>query len=621
MWMRLLLAVLVAGRAVQSVVSVKYVVVETKQGKIKGVREDNDYGLDQVTTQVDSYLGVPYGKAERFERAKYHPFWFDVKDALEPGPMCPQDPDPLYVPVRSPPSLNMSEECLYLNIFAPYQGSGANYPVMMYIHGGSYVDGSGANYDGSVLAQYGVVVVTINYRLGLLGFLSSGSDALPGNYGFTDQVLALQWIQENIEVFGGDPNKVTIFGNSAGGWFVGLHLLTQQSKGLFHGAIIQSAPILPVRFNRSVNTAAQSSSTFKEASTLLGCDHDSAEDRIMCIKEKSWEIIVDQTNMMWYEVRPTIDGDIIKKSLENLLEAGKVNRVPVIIGLTKHEEMRFLAAMELMGDKSVKNRDSFRKILTDSVYKWNHRVNVPEQVLDVIEFEYLDWANPDDPIRIREGLEQALTDKRMVVPTLRTATLLSAANIPTYLYQVHHPISMNLKNQPWKWWPWLGNYTYHESDLALVFGLPFTGKALVRVWHKGAYMNEDRVLSKHMMELWTQFAKEGKPMTTSVMKAQGVGNWEKYHPKHGNYIYLCYNNLTMARKLRAKSVRFWENLVPALQKKMGLLQDAEATRSQLRVYSAVLWFLVGVCGLLVTAVIILAVKLSQAKGVRQGESL
>jgi hypothetical protein len=105
------------------------------------------------------------------------------------------------------------------------------------------------------------------------------------------------------------------------------------------------------------------------------------------------------------------------------------------------------------------------------------------------------------------------------------------------------------------------------------------------------------------------------------MKAQGIGTWEKFHPKDGNYIYLCHKNLTMARKLRAKSVRFWENLVPSLESKMGLLEDAETTISQLMIYSAVLWFLVGVCCLLIIAVIVLAVKLSQTKCPRQGESL
>ena len=139
---------------------------------------------------------------------------------------------------------NYSEDCLYLNVYVPAQNDSLNptteYPVMVYIHGGAFTSGTALLSPGLVLPTYGVVLVTIQYRLGPFGFLSTRDSNSPGNYGMLDQVLALKWVNENIKNFGGDPNKVTIFGFSAGGASVGLHLLSPLSKGFFHGAISES---------------------------------------------------------------------------------------------------------------------------------------------------------------------------------------------------------------------------------------------------------------------------------------------------------------------------------------------------------------------------------------------
>uniref|UniRef100_A0A671N1P5 Carboxylic ester hydrolase n=1 Tax=Sinocyclocheilus anshuiensis TaxID=1608454 RepID=A0A671N1P5_9TELE len=201
-------------------------------------------------TIVNSYLGVPFAKPPvgplRLVRPQPAEKWDGVRDATKQPPMCIQDRQSsvielefLAMDVEIP---EVSEYCLYLNIYTPVKpGEDAKLPVMVWIHGGGLSLGSASVYDGSVLSAYhDVVVVLIQYRLGLLGFFSTGDEHAPGNYGLLDQVAALQWVQENIYSFGGDPGSVTIFGESAGGISVSTLILSPLASGLFHRAIAES---------------------------------------------------------------------------------------------------------------------------------------------------------------------------------------------------------------------------------------------------------------------------------------------------------------------------------------------------------------------------------------------
>uniref|UniRef100_A0AAR2KMR9 Carboxylic ester hydrolase n=1 Tax=Pygocentrus nattereri TaxID=42514 RepID=A0AAR2KMR9_PYGNA len=221
-------------------------VVQTKLGALKG-----EYvtvkGKDTV---VHSYLGVPFAKSPvgplRLAPPQPAEAWEGVRDATQQPYICIQHRT-LLVGLLQHLLMNfevpeMSEDCLYLNIYTPSKpGEDAKLPVMVWIHGGGLTLGSASMQDGSVLAAYeDVVVVVIQYRLGLLGFFSTGDEHAPGNYGLLDQVAALQWVQENIHSFGGDPGAVTIFGESAGGISVSLQILSPLSAGLFRSAIAES---------------------------------------------------------------------------------------------------------------------------------------------------------------------------------------------------------------------------------------------------------------------------------------------------------------------------------------------------------------------------------------------
>jgi carboxylesterase type B len=190
------------------------------------------------TFAADAYEGIRYGNAKRWTAPTPAPAAAGLVRATAFGPICPQAPGD---------GTNQSEDCLYLNLWTPTRSSVKNLPVMVFIHGGFFVSGAGSLpvYDGARLAVRGaVIVVTLNYRLGALGFLAggSGADRLAGNYGFQDQQRALQWVRRNIRSFGGDPAKITIFGESAGAMSVGAHLVAPGSQTLFRSAIMESNP-------------------------------------------------------------------------------------------------------------------------------------------------------------------------------------------------------------------------------------------------------------------------------------------------------------------------------------------------------------------------------------------
>lgn len=241
----------VAARVLSSYAQVYSQTVNTHYGKLRGMRMSlpND-----ILGPVDQYLGVPYAAPpvgeKRFLPPEPPPSWSGIRNATHFSPVCPQNiqnavPD-IMMPVWFTSNLDtvtgylqeQSEDCLFLNIYVPTEDdirdSGAK-PVMVYIHGGSYMEGSGNMIDGSVLASYGnVIVITLNYRVGVLGFLSTGDQAAKGNYGLLDQIQALRWVSENVAFFGGDPRRITVFGSGIGASCVSLLTLSHHSEGILN---------------------------------------------------------------------------------------------------------------------------------------------------------------------------------------------------------------------------------------------------------------------------------------------------------------------------------------------------------------------------------------------------
>lgn len=212
-------------------------IAQTAAGSVAGV----------TLASVRRWLGIPYACAGRFEVPAPVEPWPGVREARRFGKQCPQMMGGKIKPGQFD-NASFGEDCLHLNVYAPEGGAPGLKPVMVWIHGGAFMGGSGDPYDGSALAREGdVIVVTINYRLGVLGFVNFGEalglPQIPSNLGLRDQIAALEWVRDNIAAFGGDPAKVTIAGQSAGSLSVSLLMLAPSARGLFRGAIAQSGAV------------------------------------------------------------------------------------------------------------------------------------------------------------------------------------------------------------------------------------------------------------------------------------------------------------------------------------------------------------------------------------------
>ena len=271
-------------------------------------------------------------------RRGLRPDWNGVRDATEFAPSCPQSASfNLFFPPGP-----IDEDCLYLNVSTPTLRSKAARPVLVWIHGGGLTQDAARNYDGTELAADGAVVVTINYRLGALGFLShpslaSSRDGASGNYGLMDQQAALRWVQENIARFGGDPHKVAIAGQSAGGLSVLAHLVSRGSRGLFQRAIVQSGAFALTQLPLAAAEA------FGESfATAVGCPDQTAA----CLRSVSVDDLV--RFFPGAAIPGVVDGRVLTESIGTALAAGRFARVPILNGSNHDEERLFLDGLRFV---------------------------------------------------------------------------------------------------------------------------------------------------------------------------------------------------------------------------------------------------------------------------------
>ncbi len=305
--------------------------VDIAQGRLRG-----ETGADGVL----AFRGVPYAEAERFRPPTRAKGWASVRDATRPGPAAPQDTPP---GVSAMPPL--SEDCLNLNVFTP-AADGARRPVLFYIHGGAFVTGTGAFHSGARLAaDEDVVVVTINYRLGVLGFppFRVFGDDTPMNLGLLDQVAALEWVRDKIAAVGGDPGNVTVFGYSAGGWSTGALMVMPQARGLFHRAAPQSGA-----FMYAMRKEAQA----EHAAVLLGAlglEHVDRDALLLAAPEAllkaqaatvaRWRerVAADQIVELDFPFTPLNDGVTLAEHPIVSILRGACADLPVLIGTTGEE--------------------------------------------------------------------------------------------------------------------------------------------------------------------------------------------------------------------------------------------------------------------------------------------
>uniref|UniRef100_A0A5G3JDL4 Carboxylic ester hydrolase n=1 Tax=Xenopus tropicalis TaxID=8364 RepID=A0A5G3JDL4_XENTR len=513
----------------------------TKYGQLLG----NTVGAKETDRLVHVFMGVPFAKPPigplRFEAPQPPEPWSSVREATAAPPMCLQDKRGMEdlaeffkAKFDFPP---VSEDCLYLNVFTPAdRGENPELPVMVFIHGGALTMGGASMFEGSALCAYeNVVVVSIQYRLGIMGFFSSGDKEVRGNFGFLDQVAALQWVRDNIKDFGGNPQSVTIFGESAGGVSVSAQVLSPLSKGLFHKAIAESGvAILPGLMTSKTEEILPLLSVVANISSC------SVSDLVGCLKKKTEDEIIAITAAMRFVMFPAVvDGVFLPKPAEEILAAKESNPVPFLIGINNHEFGWILPlALNITGYREGMEKKDIQAILG--------ALPLLKTVSNVIPFimeEY--FGDTNDPKELRNNFLDLVGDIIFVIPALRTAKYHRDSGLPVYLYEFQHRPSLydNSKDDFVK--------ADHGDELYFVLGGPFlNGDAIFQ----SDGTDEEKNLSKTMMKYWANFARNGDP------NGPGLVEWPAYD-EDKDYLEI---NLKQKSSWRLKEgrLKFWTVTLP-----------------------------------------------------------
>lgn len=557
------------------------VVIRTRYGSVQGVIRRFP-SINKTIKAVNRFLGIPYAAPPigelRFKPPQPVSAWKPATyNASHFRSICiqPGDYNVLFWPNFSHPD---SEDCLFLNVYAPHRGNssevGISYPVMVYIHGGGYEVGTPVISPGDVIPLWGVVLVTIQYRLGPFGFVTTGDPVAPGNYGMLDQIAALKWIQENIKDFGGNPSSVTIFGESAGGSSVGLHVLSPLSKDLFHRAIAISGVELSPYATGSNTSAVEHTKYLAE---VVGCPVDESSAIITCLRAKEARKLLIDTANVW---RPVVDGDFLLDTPENLRKTGKFNRVTLMAGFTSQEGAYFFPVH--INDLTVKNFSetvhfALQYILSRYGQTWTPQTKVAESLIDAVVFMNTPWPYVEDLYRLRRGFSDVVTHSCVAEPAHASLTFHSKQS-PAFLYEFAYRSKLNPSPA------WLG--VRHKDDTPYQFGFPLMNLTVLQ-----DYDETDRNISDMVITLFTNFAKYGNPTPEPV----GGASWERFN--HSNMVYLrILEEPSMAINYQPTKMAFWREYYKTLtaEKECRVLAvKSWGTRSnEIRINSFVLVYVI-----------------------------
>lgn len=470
-------------------------------------------GLDNGS--LKQYLGIPYAAPPvndlRWSPPQAVEPWSGIKNASKEGKICYQPIQASEFYDRGPNLDDMDEDCLTLNVWTRADTREEKLPVMVWIHGGALVWGSGSEYKGDELTKRDVILVTVNYRLGPLGFfahpeLSEENNGTSGNQGYKDQIAALAWINKNISKFGGDPNNVTIFGESAGSWSVNVLQASPLSRGLFHKVIGQSGarfiPLTHLKEPSHYSISAQSHG-LNLAKIISGSNKTSLKE----LRGVSPETIIknietDPLYLTSFDTLTIIDGEVIPEDIEEIFSKGNQADTPVLIGSTADEATTFdpkILSPELT--EFLKYSDLTKATIT--------------QVLPEADKKIFDYYPTDNEKISKDSWVNFSTDAMFTAPMQKWGELMSSVDSQAYLYLWDfHPTINGTKELK----------AFHAAEVPYVFGK-------MNMFNIDT-SEEDTRLSNAMMDIWTSFAKTGNP------SLPGEFEWPVFEMKTQKYISL-----------------------------------------------------------------------------------
>jgi para-nitrobenzyl esterase len=448
-------------------------IVNARAGAVRGVAADGER----------VFKGVPYALppvgARRWKAPAAMPAWRGVRDASAFGPACmqiPYAPNSLYTEVYPA----MSEDCLTLNIWAPKNARRA--PVMFWIHGGSMVRGSSQEtiFDGAKLAARGIVVVSINYRLGLLGFLAhpelsaESPQGVSGNYAILDQIAALRWVQRNVAAFGGDPARVTITGESAGGLSILYLLASPEGRGLFSQAIAQSAYFASAPALKSAvfgqPSAESAGERFAAAVGVKG---------IADLRAMDSRAIIAAAVKGGFVPTAAVDGLVLKRQLIETFDRHEQARVPVLTGFNSGEIRTLRQLLPLLPADAASYEATIRSRYGDQAaafLRYYPSTTIEQSMLAAVRDGLFGWTS------------QQLVRSQ------------AALGLPAYLYFWDHGYPAAEA---------AGLHGFHESEVPYVFGTIGNTPAH---WPKVGDADGESALSEAMGDYWASFVRSGKPV-------------------------------------------------------------------------------------------------------------
>ncbi|XP_061664709.1 acetylcholinesterase [Syngnathoides biaculeatus] len=546
--------------------------VATRAGKIRGVHT-------QVLERghVTAFLGVPFAEPptgkRRFRPAEPKRPWSDVYEARHYPNACYQFVDNTFPGFPGSemwnPNREMSEDCLYLNVWVPPSPRPHNLTVMVWIYGGGFYSGSSSLdvYDGRYLAYTEtVIVVSMNYRLGAFGFLAlDGSSEAPGNVGLLDQRMALQWVQDNIHFFGGNPKQVTIFGESAGGASVGFHLLSPGSRSVFTRAILQSGvPNTPW----ATVSPAEARRRATQLGRLVGCNGGNDTELVDCLRDKTPQELIDQEfqvlpwmSIFRFSFVPVVDGDFVPDTPEAMLNSGNFKDTQVLLGVNQDEGTYFL----LYGAPGFsKDNDS---LISRGDFLEGAKLSVPHANdigLEAVVLQYTDWMDENNGAKNRDALDDIVGDHNVICPLAFFARAFAQhnalkPNAGVFLYLFDHRAS----NLPWP--EWMG--VIHGYEIEFVFGLPLEKRF--------NYTQDEEKLSRRTMRYWANFARSGNPNVNVDGSAENRKRWPQFTVAEQKYVALNTEPVKVHRGLRNQMCAFWNHFLPRLLNITDNIDEAE----------------------------------------------